>query len=172
MAGGKKILMIVAPKNFRDEEYLHPREVFEKAGHRVTVASTTTDTAYGSISAKIKPDILLKDVKPQEYDAVVFAGGAGCAVYIGDKDATKIAQEAYKGGKLVCAICKAPTILAAAGLLKGRKATVWDSPENREILEKNGAIYTGQPVEQDGKIITGNGPKAAYDFGKKIVENL
>ena len=168
----KKVLMIIAPKNFRDEEYLEPRDAFNRNNLEVKVASTTKEIATGSISARIMPDITVKEANPSDYDAVVFVGGAGCAIYIGDKEANRIITEANKADKLICAICKAPTILAEAGVLKGRKATVWNSPENLEILKRNGAVYTGNMVEEDGNIITANGPTAALLFAKHIVERL
>ena len=72
-----------------------------------------------------------------------------------------------KARKPLGAICIAPTILAAAGVLEGIKATVWNR-DNAEsaFLELHGAIFTNESVTQDGLIITGNGPEAAEEFGK------
>jgi protease I len=66
-------------------------------------------------------------------------------------------------------------ILAKAGVLKEKRATVWSSPLDRgpvRILKENGAIYEDKDVVQDGKIITANGPGAAEEFGQKLVEIL
>jgi len=75
----------------------------------------------------VKPDILIKDVNVKTFDAVVFVGGPGAEEYFHNPVALKIAQEAYKEGKVVGAICIAPRILAEAGILKGKKATVFHS---------------------------------------------
>jgi protease I len=56
-----------------------------------------------------------------------------------------------------------------AGILNGKKATSF--PSERDNINAVGT-YTGNAVEVDGKIITGNGPQAAKEFGKKIAESL
>jgi len=168
---GKRVLMVIAPENFRDEELLHTKEELERAKASVTIASTKTTAARGMFGAMIKPDIKLEQVKVDEYDAVIFVGGGGSAVYFNDSRALSIAREAFKKGKKTCAICIAPIILANAGILKGKRATVWDG-DYVEMLEAGGASYTGRPVEVDGNILTANGPNAARDFGRTIAKEL
>lgn len=168
-AKGKKVLMIIAPKDFRDEEYQKPREILENAGASVTVASATTEEATGMLGLKVKPDIALSQVKVAEYDAVIFVGGGGATAYFGDESALSIAREAASS-KLVGAICLAPQILANAGALNGKKATVFDSQV--ESIKAKGARYTGATVEKDGNIITGNGPEAAEEFGNALLDAL
>jgi len=170
VASGKRVLMVIAPTNFRDEEYLEPRSVLEKAGVNVTVASKGTRTATGMFGANVVVDIDIADANVSEYDAVVFVGGAGSAVYFNDSTALSMAKESFAQGKITAAICIAPSILANAGVLKDKNATSW--PSEQQNIEANGGHYTGDPVTQDGKIITGNGPMAATQFGKKVVEAL
>jgi len=169
-AAGKKVLMIIAEKDFRDEELKEPRRILEAAGMKVTLASTSLGKARGMLGYEVQPDVLLKDVKVEEYDAVVFVGGSGSSQYWNDALAHKIANEAYSQGKLVGAICIAPVTLANAGLLEGKKATVWPSEAGK--LEAKGAEYTGRPVERDGRIITGSGPQAAEEFGRTLLSAL
>jgi protease I len=116
----------------------------------------------------VKPDILIHDVQVKDYDAVVFIGGFGCTEYFDNPIAHKIARQALEQGKILAAIELAPTILANAGLLNGKKATASRS----YILKQRGAIYTGEHVERDGNIITGSGPNAATEFGEAIVSAL
>lgn len=167
---GKSILMVIAPENFRDEELLEPKDVFENAGALVTIASKGTDSAKGSYGALVTVDLDIKEVNAEDYDAVVFIGGSGSSVYFEDETAQNLAKEAYEMGKVVGAICIAPSILANAGLLEGKRATSFPSEEKN--LAGHGAVYTGSSVEQDGRIITGNGPNAATEFGQKIAEAL
>jgi protease I len=170
----KKILMIVAPENFRDEEFLEPKKVFESNGAEIIVASKEVQEAKGMFGTTAKIDIDIEDVNVDEYDAVIFVGGSGSSVYYKDQTALNIAKKAYEKNKVVGAICIAPGILANAGILNGKKATIWDSGDGtyKKILEDNGVQYTGNNVEQDGRIITANGPHAATQFGEKIIEIL
>jgi protease I len=76
----------------------------------------------------------------------------------------------HQKGKVVAAICLAPVILANAGLLNNKKATV--AGTEAKTIENNGAIYMGPGVTVDGNIVTANAPKASRLFGKTIIETL
>ncbi len=167
----KKVILIIAPENFRDEEMLHTKEELEKAGVETKIASTKTTEARGMLGAKVTPDIKLEQVKIEDYDGIVFVGGSGSSAYFKDKRALSIAAEASRKGKRVGAICIAPVVLANAGVLKGKRATVFPGLYVKEV-EKGGATYTGKPVEVDGNVITGNGPDAAREFGRAIAKAL
>lgn len=167
----KKVLLIIAPENFRDEELLHTKEELERAGVATTVASTKKGEVRGMLGARVVPDITLDQVKVDDYDGIVFVGGSGSAVYFKDKKALLIASEAFKKGKIVGAICIAPVILANAGVLKDKKATVFPGDYVQKITD-GGAIYQEKPVVVDGRVITANGPGAAREFGRAIAKAL
>ncbi len=169
-AEGKKALMVIASQDFRDEELLTPKEVLESKGVKVTIASSSLDTATGMLGAKVKPEVLIENVNVNDFEAVIFVGGAGAREYFNNPVALKIARDAYKRGKLVGAICIAPRILSEAGVLKGKKATVYSS--EAKALKAKGAICTGRDVEVDGKVVTASGPQAAERFGKTVVNLL
>ncbi|MGC9310994.1 MAG: DJ-1/PfpI family protein [Candidatus Aenigmatarchaeota archaeon] len=166
--GGKSALLIIAPENFRDEECFHTREELEKAGISVTIASLSTGDKKGALGGVARAEIALKDVNVADYDTVIFVGGGGSAVYFNDPLAQKIAKDSHELGKVTAAICIAPVILANAGVLEGKKATVWESADTKAALKAGGATYTGKTVEADGKVVTGNGPAAAREFGRAI----
>jgi protease I len=71
---------------------------------------------------------------------------------------------------VLAAICIAPTTLARAGLLGGVRATAF--PDSEADLKAHGALWTGDRVTIDGRIITGSGPEAATAFGEAIAEAL
>jgi protease I len=167
---GKSVLMVLASRDFRDEEYVQPREAFEEAGASATVASSTTREVTGMLGMKVTPDVLLDDVDPAQFDAVVFVGGLGSTEYFDSAAAHRIAQSAAGAGKPVGAICFAPVVLANAGLLDGKTATCY--PTQSGNLKRKGARYTGKLVERDGNLVTGDGPLAAQQFGKALVELL
>lgn len=164
---GKNILMVIAPEGFRDEELLEPKEVFEKNDVVVKIASKGVKEAKGKLGATASVDYDTEEVLVQDYDAVVFMGGPGASVYFDDETVLEMAREASEEGKIIGAICIAPSILANAGLLEGKKATCFESEEGN--LKEKGADLTGEDVTVDGNIITGNGPGAAVKFGEKII---
>ncbi|NLM38244.1 MAG: DJ-1/PfpI family protein [Firmicutes bacterium] len=166
----KKAVFIIAKQQFRDEEYQVPKDILSAAGIEVVTASTTTEEAVGKLGLKVRPDLLVAAVKPDDYEAIVFVGGGGAAQYFADTAVHALARQFAEAGKVVAAICIAPVILARAGLLKGKRATVF--PDGIPELEKGGAVYTGQSVERDSRIITGNGPAAAEAFGRELVSQI
>ena len=91
--------------------------------------------------------------------------------------AVEIAKEA-QGHPVLAAICWAPTILAKAGVLSGKKATVWKGDDAEygmttdAMLERSGADFTGAEVTVDGNIVTGNGPAAAQKFAEAVEKKL
>ncbi len=167
---GKKILMVVAPRDFRDEEFFEPKDVFDATGAEVTVSSKGVMEATGLLGGKARVDKDLSEVKASDFDAVVFIGGGGASVYFDDPVALNLAKSSFVAGKVVAAICIAPTILAKAEVLNGRRATSFAS--EKDNLETAGATYTGEAVTVDGKVITARGPEAAKEFGRAIVTAL
>jgi len=167
---GKKVLMIIASQNFRDEELLKPRDLFIKEGMEVVLASSSLEISRGMLGATVKPDILINNIKVEDFEAIIFVGGTGASEYWNNPIAHKIVKEAVSLNKLICAICIAPVTLANAGILDGKKATVFRSEV--KAIKRKGAIYTGKAVEVDGNIITAEGPQAAEEFGKTIINLL
>ena len=172
---GKKIAMIIAFRDFRDAEYFVPKEVLEKAGIEVKTASNKKGIAIGADGGDVKVDLLVSEINPAEFAAVVFIGGSGCLENLDNESSYRVAQETVSQNRVLASICISPVILAKAGVLEGKKATVWSSVMDRspiKILQNNGAIYEDKRVVVEGKIITGNGPEAAEEFGQAIVEVL
>ena len=165
----KKVLMVIAPADFRDEEYFDTRKVIEDNGNKVTVVNSTGQPSKSAFGKIVKPDGTLYNSNSKDFDAIVFVGGSGSEVYFKNQRALTLAKEFEREGKVVAAICIAPSILANAGILKGRRATSFPSERNNINVT---AIYTGASVEIDDKIITANGPQAAKEFGKRISEVL
>ena len=172
---GKKIAMIIAFRDFRDAEYFVPKEILEKAGIEVKTASNKKGIAIGADGGDVKVDLLVSEINPAEFAAVVFIGGSGCLENLDNESSYRVAQETVSQNRVLASICISPVILAKAGVLEGRKATVWSSVMDRSsvrILKDNGTIYQDEDVVVDGKIITGNGPAAAKEFGQAILEVL
>lgn len=167
---GKKVLMVIAKSKFRDEEYLEPRKALEDAGAVITVASSTLNLSEGMLGLTVKPDVLIGDVKEEDFDGIVFVGGGGAKEYFDSPVAHALAKAFFEHGKLTSAICIAPATLANAGLLKGKKATAF--PSSLPILKAKGAVLSGDNAVVDGNIVTAVGPEAAKKFGQDLVKVL
>jgi len=166
--GAKKVLFIIAHSNFRDEELKIPTQMLESKGAQISIASDVKGEATGMLGAKVDIRLSLAEVNVKSYDAVVFVGGSGAASLFNNDRAHRIARETVSDGKVLGAICLAPSILARAGVLKGKKATVFSS--EADTLKKSGAVYTGGSVERDGMIVTADGPESARQFGQALIE--
>ncbi len=165
-----RIVMIIAHSMFRDEELFHTKAQLEKDGHEVTVASSRKGICEGSRGGQATAEITLEEINIAQTDALVFVGGPGTPEYFENDLAHKLAGDFLTGGKILAAICISPVVLAKAGLLREKRATVFSS--GAQVLEENGAIYTAEEVTADGNIVTGNGPASAVKFAQKISELL
>jgi len=165
-----KVVFVIAKHYFRDEELFHTLEELKKNGIDCVIASSEKGDCIGSMGKKAVAELSLEEINSGEFNAVIFVGGSGASVYFENEVALDLARSFFIEGKLVAAICIAPSILANAGILKGKTISAFPS-EEKNLLEK-GAFYSKNPVEVDGQIITANGPGAAREFGKKISESL
>ena len=171
----KKIAIIIAFREFRDEEYFIPKQILKAAGAIITTVSTSLGEAIGKLGGEARVDLTLDELRVGDYNAVLFIGGSGAAKYIDDYQARQIARETADSNTLLGAICIAPAILAKAGVLSGKKATVWSSTMDKsavKILKEEGAKYQSEPVVIDGRIITADGPISAKKFAEAIIEAL
>ena len=171
----KKIAIVITFRDFRDVEYFIPRDIFERAGAKIFTVSPKKGIAIGADGGEVNVDLEISEFKVEDFDAVVFIGGPGMPKKLDDTDFQKIAQDTAKANKVLGAICISPALLAKAGVLEGKKATVWSHPLNKEpinILKRNGAIYEAKAVVVDGKIVTGNGPEASEEWAKALIEVL
>ncbi|WP_317136937.1 DJ-1/PfpI family protein [Methanochimaera problematica] len=165
--------MVIAPKRYREEEFEIPAKMFEEAGIEYEVASVESGECYGIMGGIQNADIAIRDADETSYDALVIVGGLGASDFLwSDDDLKELTEKFGKSGKVTAAICLAPVVLARAGLLKGRQATVFESPATLKLLEEGGANYVKIGVVADMNIITANHPTASAEFAETIIEKL
>lgn len=169
-----KVVFVVAPENFRDEELFETRRVLEEGGVKCHVASTVRGTLHGSRGGTVAADMLVGEISARYYDAIVFVGGSGVEDDGFDENPKlhAIAREFKEHGKVVAAICAAPIILARAGVLQGKSATCYPSASSMAVLRQGGAHYAARPVIQDGLVVTANGAQSSVPFAHAILELL
>ncbi|MBU0590725.1 DJ-1/PfpI family protein, partial [Candidatus Micrarchaeota archaeon] len=167
-----KLLFIVAQTGFKDSEYLVPREILEKEGHNIKIASITRAKAKGVDGLEIQPDMSVHEANPDFFDAIIVIGGPGSVMLAENEDVIGLLQGANKHGKVIAAICLAPMALANAGILTGKKATVFPNTKAIMALKGGGARYMATPFEVDGNIVTADSPQSAGEFGTAIAQLL
>ncbi len=166
----KKAVLVIASNQFQDQELNDTYNGLKSNNISVEVASTTLNTVVGMMGSTFKPTMLVSNIDVNDFDAIIFIGGSGAEEYWNNSEAHRIATSAYNNGKVLGAICIAPVTLAKAGLLKGKKATVWDS--EKQELTNDGAVYTAADVEKDGRIITAAGPFASKSFAETLSREI
>jgi protease I len=168
-----KVLIIIAPEKFRDEELAEPVAALTKAGIGYEIASTRRGVCTGMLGAKATATLSLEEVDPKAYDGIMIIGGGGAQAHLWDDDLLQpIVRFFADKMKVVGAICLAPVVLARAGVLKGKKATYFESPVAFREMKTGGAQIVNQPVVTDGRIVTANGPAAAKAFADTFIKML
>lgn len=170
----KKVAIIIAFKDFRDEEYFFSKQVLESNGIKTETFSNEKGLAIGKFGGEAIAKSL-DDLNISDYEAIIFVGGNGAIIFLDNEKSYNLIKKAQNENKIIAAICIAPIILAKAGALRNKKAVVWSSLIDKsgiEIIKKNQGIYEEKPVVVDGNIITGQNHEAAKIFGQTIVDFL
>ncbi len=169
----KRILMLLAEKNFRDIEYIVPRAFFEQNGAEVKTASTS-DSSIGKYGYEVKNDFRLDMIKPSDFDAIFIVGGGGSLQYKDDDLAKTLVTSFLDLQKPTAAICAAPQNLLHWGLGRNREVTGWNEDGVfYDLAVKVGAIpKVSESVVKDGLMITGNGPSASELTAKVLLGAL
>ncbi len=166
----KKVLVFLAD-GFEECEGLIVVDILRRAGMEVTTASVMERKKItSSHNIELFADMMAADVQISEYDAVVLPGGipgtpnlAACSVVT--DTCVRFAAE----GKIVAAICAAPSILGSLGLLRGKRATVYPGMEHT----LSGATpVTEDEVVVDGNLITSRSMGTAIPFALTIAAQL
>ncbi len=145
-------------------------DILRRAGLEiVTISMNKTDSVTGSHNITFQTDAIFEQVNLDEFDAIILPGGMPGTVKLGEHaGVTKAIQAFASAGKLVAAICAAPSVLGAAGILQGKRAVCHPGFEDK----LTGAQVSFEPVMTDGNIITSRGMGTAIEFALAIVQYL
>lgn len=165
------MVVVLLAEGFEEIEALAPVDVMRRAGLKVAAVGVGGTEIAGSHGIKVLADTAAEKLDPAEVDALVLPGGMPGTLNLEHSEAVqRLIDSCVEQGKLVAAICAAPSILAHKGLLRGREATAF--PSFQKDLEEGGAILSQSYVCRDGRFITARGMGVATQFGLKLVETL
>ena len=154
----KKVAVFFAD-GFEEVESLTVVDYLRRAEVTVdTVSTTNKKSCIGAHCVEIVMDKLMKDMK-LDYDGYIIPGGSDNAFSMkNNKELLDILNKGFNDGKLIAAICAAPTVLYEAGITSGKKITSYPGVfKNGE----SGFEYLDEIVVKDNNLITSRGPSTA-----------
>ena len=153
---------------FEEIEAITPVDLLRRAGVEVTVASLAEHRhVTGRSGITVHADTALSAIGDRVYDLLLLPGGPGVKNLRADPRVQAVVERHAAAGAQLAAICAAPTVLNAAGLLEGRRYTAHFSVAG-ELPE----IIADRRVVVDGDLVTSRGAGTAVDFGLMLVERL
>lgn len=157
-------------EGYEEIEALTVVDICRRAGIEVDMVSITDKKSVtGSHKITVGMDLLFEEVDFAALDMIVLPGGMpGTKNLEAHAGLMEQVDAFYQEGKLIGAICAAPSIFGHRGMLKGRAACCYPGFEP----DLAGAGVNMEPVNMDANVITSRGMGTAMDFGLKIVEVL
>lgn len=162
-----KALVLMA-EGFEEIELTTIVDILRRGGVTVTITGLKDGLITGSRGMKMQPDVTLDGIK-EMYDMIILPGGSPGYVNLGsDMRVIELIKRYNADGKIIAAICAAPSVLVKAGILAGKKVTIFRGMEN----ELKNAVYIDKPVVEDGNILTSQGPGTAMEFALELLKRL
>jgi len=158
-------------EGFEEIEAVTVVDLLRRAGIEVRTASLAGREVIGSHGITVLADIGLDEAAATDYDMIVLPGGMPGTTHLkSDPRVTRLLRQFAESGRYTAAICAAPSVLAHAGLLEGRKATSF--PGFLKSDSAPGIRLSEDAVVVDGKVATSRGPGTAVPFGLALIELL
>ena len=166
-------VLIVATDGFEEWELFGPREILQKRGAEVVLASLKRDpiqaTVHDDPGKTIRPDLTIEDANPDDFDTLILPGGVRNPDTLRlHANVIELIKAFDRQGKPIGAICHGPWLLVEADLLRGRTATSW--PSIRTDLRNAGADVIDQPAVTDGNIVTSRNPDDVEAFTDALID--
>jgi 4-methyl-5(b-hydroxyethyl)-thiazole monophosphate biosynthesis len=146
-------------------------DILRRAGVEVITAGLNPGMVKASRGTQLVPDMTLDAALQHDFDMVALPGGMPGSQHLKeDPRIIGLLRKMGGEGRFTAAICAAPTVLAEAGLLKGKKATGYPGFLDKMKLPDTDVV--GDAVVRDGPVLTSRGPGTAMDFALALVEAL
>ncbi len=125
----------------------------------------------------VLPEKLLPEIKLEDFDALIIPGGFGDAGFYEEalsEPFLEVVRNFHQRQAPIAAVCVSSLSLAAAGVLKGRRATIYHQTggKRKAELESYGAVFVDEPLVIDGHLMTSTGPGTGIELALKLLEVL
>jgi protease I len=166
-------ILIVATDGFEEWELFGPREILQKRGGEVVLASPKRDpiqaTVHDDPGKTIRPDLTVEEALADDFDALILPGGVRNPDHLRTNvRVIQLIKDFAEQGKAIGAICHGPWLLVEADLLRGRTATSW--PSIRTDLRNAGANVVDEAAVIDGNIVTSRNPQDVEEFTNALID--
>ena len=164
------MVYVLLGTGFEETEAITPIDLLRRANVPVLTVGLNGKNITGGHGITVKTDITVQEMDLTQLDMIVLPGGlGGVRSILACKEALDAVTFANENGKLIGAICAAPTILAKLGITDGKKATCYPGCEENM---GSAQMITDVPCIRDGNIITGASAGCATAFGLMLVEAI
>ena len=163
-------ILILSADRFEDSELLVPLARLRAAGMDVDIGSFAVGTIHGKHDASAHANCAIRDIRPENYAALLLPGGKAPAALRTDTQVLALVRHFFASGKPVAAICHGPQVLISAGVMAGRTATAYRAVANE--LEAAGAQYRDAEVVVDGNLVTSRTPADLPAFLREFMQKL
>lgn len=163
-------VLVPLADGFEETEVVAVVDVLRRADLRVTLAGLEPGPVTGAHALTLVPDAELDAVDLDSVTALYLPGGMpGTTNLMSDSRVLELVRTLHGGGQPVAAICAAPRVLAAAGVIDG--LTVTSHPSVREQLGAARVVDSPRVVADrgSGPIVTSQGPGTALELGLELV---
>ena len=171
----KKVCVILA-NNCEEGEVAEIIDVMRRAKFETVGVSIEGEIVTGQHGVRIVADAVMgSDIEPyKEYDALVLPGGWGAADTMkADPRVIELVKHyAAAPDKYMCAMCAAPSVLAAAGVSKGKTLTSYPGPKLEPLFTDASYVNDTVAFDDDRHLITSRGPATSLPFAFSIVDAL
>ncbi len=164
----KKAVIILAP-GYEELEAVAVVDILRRAGIDIKIAGVHEGPVPSARDVKIVPDVTLDEIKDQNFDLIILPGGLDSTEALAkDERVVGMLKRQLDEGRMVGAICAAPTILDRHGLSQGKEITC--HPVCREAVKQS--ELSDSRVVADGLLVTSQAPGTALEFALRLVEKL
>ncbi len=157
-------------EGLEEVECLAVVDILRRGGVETELVSMGEDLfVTGSHHITVKADSMWSAKACEKCDAIFLPGGMPGTAHLTDhKELGEMLRKFKEDGKILAAICAAPSVLGKYGILEGKKATCFPGWEEKLL----GADHTGEGVVRDGNVVTGRGLGFAIDEGLELLKLL